>query len=72
MPKSADIAIEANGERFTLPAETSLPAFLQDQGLAVERVVVERNGSPLTQSEARETVLTDGDRLEIVRIVAGG
>ena len=40
--------------------------------VALERVVVERNGEPLTPSEARESPLADGDRLEIVRIVAGG
>jgi thiamine biosynthesis protein ThiS len=35
-------------------------------------VVVERNGEPLTPSALHTTQLADGDRLEIVRIVAGG
>ncbi|MGJ3243491.1 MAG: sulfur carrier protein ThiS [Opitutales bacterium] len=72
MPGSRSISLHANGQTYALPAGTTLPAFLQDQGLAVERVVIERNGAPLTQAEARATVLEDGDRLEIVRIVAGG
>ncbi|MFP4542067.1 MAG: sulfur carrier protein ThiS [Opitutales bacterium] len=64
--------ITANSETFELAPGTTLPAFLEARSLAVERVVVERNGEPLTQKEARATVLEDGDRLEIVRIVAGG
>lgn len=62
----------ANGTTFTVEPETSLPAFIEARGLALERVVVERNGEALTPAEARETVLAPGDRLEIVRIVAGG
>jgi len=33
---------------------------------------VERNGAALTPTEAQQTILADGDRLEIVRIVPGG
>ena len=64
--------IIANSEPFDLPENCRLTEFLAGRDLAVERVVVERNGEPLTPSEARETVLAEGDRLEIVRIVAGG
>lgn len=66
------IDVTANGDRFSLPAGTSLTAFLEERGQHPDRVVVERNGEPLTPAEARTTVLRDGDRLEIVRIVAGG
>lgn len=64
--------IVANSEPFELPEGTTLAAFVADRALALERVVVERNGEALTPGEARETVLAEGDRLEIVRIVAGG
>ena len=64
--------ITANGQTFELPAGTSLPDFIRARGLAPERVVVERNGEALTPSETLATVLAEGDRLEIVRIVAGG
>jgi len=66
------ISITANGAPRPARAACPLPDFLADLGLAPERVVVERNGSPLTPAEARATLLADGDRLEIVRIVAGG
>jgi thiamine biosynthesis protein ThiS len=64
--------IIANSEPFELAEGTSLASFLASRDLALERVVVERNGEPLTPSEARATQLAAGDRLEIVRIVAGG
>lgn len=69
---SEKIEITANGEAFTLEANTTLPKFLDSIELAPERVVVERNQVALTPSEAKGTVLTHGDTLEIVRIVAGG
>jgi len=35
-------------------------------------VLVERNGDPLDRRDLATTVLADGDRLELVRAVAGG
>lgn len=64
--------ITANGKSYDIEPGTTLPAFVESQGLAIGRVVVERNSEALTQSEAREAVLAEGDTLEIVRIVAGG
>ena len=66
------INITANGETFSLAPGTALPDFLAERGQAPERVVVERNGEALTQSEAKAATLENGDVLEIVRIVAGG
>ncbi len=66
------ITITANGEVYTLADRTPLAAFLENRGQAIERVVVERNGEALSPSEARTVRLADGDRLEVVRIVAGG
>ncbi len=66
------IQITANGESFAIAENTTLPAFLAERGQAPERVVVERNGEALTQSEAKAATLQNGDVLEIVRIVAGG
>lgn len=71
-PLNFPMQIKANSEFFDLPEGTSLQAFVESRHLTLERVVVERNGEPLTPSEAIETRLADGDRLEIVRIVAGG
>ncbi len=46
--------------------------FLQQLDLPPRSVVVELNGEALTPSSFTEQQLQAGDRLEIVRIVAGG
>ena len=72
MTSATSIAIAANGKPFTLAAGTRLPDFLDEIGFEPGLVVVERNRQALTPSETRETVLEEGDRLEIVQITAGG
>jgi len=72
MSENAEIQITANGESYTIPAESSLIAFLESKELSIKRVVVEYNDNPLSPSEASDIVLQNGDKLEIVRIVAGG
>lgn len=68
----SEISITANGKPYAVAPGCSLPDFVEARGLAIDRVVVERNGAALTPAEARRVVLADGDALEIVRIVAGG
>ena len=50
----------------------TLEKFLMAQGLPPRSVVVEHNGEATAPSEFARRVLRPGDRLEIVRIVAGG
>ena len=64
--------VRVNGDERALADGTTLPALLHDLGLGTGWVVVERNGTALLRREAEETVLADGDVLEIVRAVAGG
>ncbi len=64
--------VTVNGVPRELPEAMTLPSLLESLGLRPGNVVVERNGEALTPGEARTTVLADGDRLEIVRAVAGG
>ncbi len=66
------ITIKANGQAFEIDASTRLHDFLQTLKLTPTNVVVERNKCALTPLESKNTILEDGDRLEIVRIVAGG
>ena len=66
------IKIQANGDDFEIAEETPLANFVEDQGLHINRVVVELNGEALSRSDASKKTLKNGDRLEIVRIVAGG
>jgi thiamine biosynthesis protein ThiS len=50
----------------------SLEEFLVAQNLLPRSVVVEHNGEAVTPSEFARRQVQAGDRLEIVKIVAGG
>ena len=61
-----------NGRPAEVPDGTALPALVESLGLRVGSVVVEHNGTALLRSELPGVVLSDGDRVELVRAVAGG
>jgi thiamine biosynthesis protein ThiS len=62
----------ANGREVTTSLPCSLETFLLDQKLLPRSVVVEHNGEAVSPSDFPQRTLQAGDRLEIVRIVAGG
>lgn len=62
----------ANGKPVAAPVPCSIEAFLITQGLPPRSVVVEHNGDAVAPSEFGQRQIRNGDRLEIVRIVAGG
>jgi thiamine biosynthesis protein ThiS len=64
--------VTANGRETQADLPASLEQFLLAQGLLPRSVVVEMNGEAVAPSEFPQRQLNPGDRLEIVRIVAGG
>lgn len=62
----------ANGKEVSAKLPCSLEQFLISQKLLPRSVVVELNGEAITPSEFSHRQLNSGDRLEIVKIVAGG
>ena len=62
----------ANGRPMQGPLPCSLAEFLAAQNLPVRSVVVEHNGEAVAPSEFASRQVRAGDRLEIVRVVAGG
>ncbi len=64
--------VTANGQPVTAQLPCSIEEFLIAQGLLPRSVVVEHNGEAVAPSEFSERQLNAGDRLEIVKIVAGG
>jgi len=62
----------ANGERISAELPCSIEHFLKAQKLLPRSVVVEHNGQAVAPSEFAQRPLAEGDRLEIVKIVAGG
>ncbi|MBI4729386.1 MAG: sulfur carrier protein ThiS [Acidobacteria bacterium] len=66
------VQIVANGKPRAVPPGATVADLLAETGLRSEWVVVERNGDPVERRLFASTRLEDGDRLEIVRAVAGG
>ena len=64
--------VTANGKQFQTNLPCSIEAFLLEQKLLPRSVVVELNGQAVAPSEFGHRLIHSGDRLEIVKIVAGG
>lgn len=62
----------ANGNSVEAALPCTLEEFLVAQKLPPRSVVVEHNGEAVAPSEFSRRRLAAGDRLEIVKIVAGG
>ena len=62
----------ANGKPVAAQLPCSLEEFLLAQNLRPRSVVVEHNGEAVAPSEFSGRRLHAGDRLEIVKSVAGG
>lgn len=64
--------VTANGKPREIQPGIPLDHFIRDLGLDPQWVVVELNGEPVHRADMPGTRLNCGDRLEIVRAVAGG
>ena len=62
----------ANGQPVERDLPCSIEEFLVGQQLPPRSVVVEQNGEAVAPSEFSRRQVRANDRLEIVRIVAGG
>ncbi|HOY58515.1 MAG TPA: sulfur carrier protein ThiS [Verrucomicrobiota bacterium] len=64
--------VSANGQPVTMALPCTIEQFLIARDLPPRTVVVEQNGEAVAPSEFPHRPVRDGDRLEIIRIVAGG
>lgn len=62
----------ANGDTVELADGATVSDLLASLGLGGKWVLVERNGEPVRRADLPTTTLADGDRIELVRAVAGG
>ena len=65
-------AIVVNGTPRTVADGVTISGLLDELGLGGRRVAVERNRAVVPRAQHAETVLADGDRLELVTFVGGG
>jgi len=66
------MSITLNGKPVTIPRGTTVTGYLASRNFHERMVVVELNGTILPKKEFEETVLTAGDKVEIVHFVGGG
>jgi sulfur carrier protein len=64
--------VVANGDPVELADGATVDDLLRLLGLGARWVLVERNGHPVDRRDMATTRLGEGDRLELVRAVAGG
>jgi len=66
------VTVVANGDPVEVPDGSTVDDLLTAMGLGGRWVLVERNGEPVERRHLATTTLVEGDRLELVRAVAGG
>lgn len=63
--------VKINGENWNIAGKT-LAEYLAGTAYDPKRIAVERNGEIVPKAQYGETVLSDGDSVEIVSFVGGG
>ena len=64
--------IIVNGNEINLTKDTTVAEYLEQNQYQVKRIAVELNGDILPKYSYSDTMLKDGDRLEVVTFVGGG
>lgn len=72
MSEGSEIQVVLNGEARSLPSGLRVMDLVRNLGRDPRAVAVEHNGRILPRSSYGETVIHEGDRIEIVRFVQGG
>lgn len=63
--------VKINGELLAVDGKT-IAEYLQDTQYDSSRIAVERNGEIVPKARYCETILVDGDSVEVVSFVGGG
>lgn len=66
------VQIQVNGESRELGPNMSMTGLIESLGLLPEATAVQINDEIVPRSAYAETVLRDGDVVELVRFVGGG
>jgi sulfur carrier protein len=66
------VKLTINGEARDVEAAEDVAGLVAILGLPERATLIEHNGLALRHEEWPQRILQEGDRLEIIRIVAGG
>ena len=61
-----------NGETREVANQSTLGDLVRELSLQPQRIAIELNHNVVRRNEWSETMLNDGDRIEIVHFVGGG
>lgn len=64
--------ISVNGDQKQIQDAKTVAALVAELGLEPSMVLVEHNGTALRRAEWASAALSDGDRIEILQVAAGG
>ena len=64
--------ITVNGKQISLTTKMSVADYLEQNNYQIKRIAVELNEEILPKYSYSDTMLKDGDRLEVVTFVGGG
>ena len=71
-PEKKELRVQINGEIRNVADHSILSDLVDELSLAPARIAVELNGEVVRRNKWTETVLSEGDRLEVVHFVGGG
>jgi sulfur carrier protein len=66
------MTISLNGEKADARGAQTIEELVERFELPSKTVLIEHNGLALHRREWAERALTEGDRIEVLRVVAGG
>lgn len=67
------VSITVNGAAYICRAPTQrVSDLVRDLSLEGKRIAIERNGEIVPRSKHSQTLLLDGDKIEVVAAVGGG
>ena len=72
MTSHDNVTVMANGTALTLPFGSTVGDLAKRFGLSENAILVECNGEALFRAEWPIRPLSEGDRIEFIRMVAGG
>ncbi len=71
-PGSVAMEIIVNGEAQEIPEGATVAQLLESMKIPTAGTAVARNDTVVRKAQHADTVLAAGDRIEIIRAVAGG
>ena len=70
--ESLRMNVTVNGEPRDISPGTSVTGLIESLGLKVELIAVQMNDTILDRNELSAALLSEGDVIELIRIVGGG